>query len=439
MIEAGFSRIDITPPLGTRLAGYGHPERPAEAVHDHLAATVMVLKQAKTIAAHVTLDVGLVAAEDVDQIRRAAEAVCKIPARHINIGVSHTHSAPQTFTCAGWGDKDHPYVRSFVPKVAQAVAQAHSQCVPVRVGYATTRTQIGVNRRWVGAGPETTFDANEDGAYDATMTVARFASSAGTIGALVHCSAHCTAMGINRLISRDWAGVMTDRIESQIHAPVLFINGAFGDVGPRTNMINERGRFQAGGGDGIHSVNECGYRAAGDALRAFQSIKHLDASPQLKVLTGNIQIPLAPLPSVQTAEAGLRQWRSRKDEWGEGMCRHDYWSRVIDAHRHPAKSHMDFTQTLIALGALALVPLPGEPFTSIALRLRALSPFQYTLVCGGCNGDLSYFPDCEARARGGYEAWVSIGTLTQLLSERSDDALVNTNAKLLEKLYAKLP
>ena len=85
-------------------------------------------------------------------------------------------------------------------------------------------------------------------------------------------------------------------------------------------------------------------------------------------------------------------------------------------------------------GTVALVPIPGEPFSSTSLRLRRYSPFQYTLACGGTNGMLFYLPDRESRHRGGYETWVSIGCMTQVLAETIDDVIVNENIRLLEKM-----
>lgn len=36
MLKVGIAKVDITPELGIRLAGYGIPEPPAEVVHDAL-------------------------------------------------------------------------------------------------------------------------------------------------------------------------------------------------------------------------------------------------------------------------------------------------------------------------------------------------------------------------------------------------------------------
>lgn len=439
MLQVGIAKVDITPPLGSRLAGYGSGERPAEVIHDPLAATAIVFADGDIHTAHVTLDLAVVEEVDVEQIRKLASEEAGIPRNNINIGVSHTHSGPQTFSFSGWGEKDDAYVSSLIPKAAQAVIDASRRCVPVRVGFATVNTRTGINRRSIwGDSSKITFHGNPFGSYDKTMTVARFEGDDGPVAILVHCSAHCTAMGNNRLVSRDWAGVMIDRVESQTRTPVIFINGAYGDAGPRTNHMVTPEFFSAGSGDGIHAVNEVGYRAASDALYGYASIKYYERTASLRVLTDTVRLPLAPLPPLDEANKQLDAWLPRKDEGGKGTCRYEYWNRVVGAHAAGVtQTHRAFTQTIIGLGPMALVPMPGEAFSSTSLRLRRFSPFPHTLVCGGTNVALCYLPDREARARGGYETWVSIGTLTQLLADHSDDALVDVNLALLQRLHKK--
>ena len=437
MLKVGIAKVDITPPLGTQLAGYGDAPRPAEEIHDPLYATAIVFEQEDMKACHVTLDLAQIETQDGETIRKLAAEKTGIPAERINIGVIHTHSAPQTFTFGGWGDKDESYVASLIPKVVQAVEEAADKTVPVKVGVATTKTKIGINRRSVYRNSVYTFRASmyDDNPYDSTMTVVRFEGQDGLVASLIHASAHATAMGMNRLVSRDWPGVMIDRVESQTKAPAIFINGSFGDTGPRTNMLMESAAFSAGGGDGIHSVNEVGYRGASDALWTHQSIKHFLDDVKLKVISEQIKLDTAPLPSMEEAKAGLAQWESKKDESGMGKAMYRYWKRVIESHNKPPIKYYPFEQTIIAIGPIAIVPLPGEPFTSINLRIRKYSPFQYTLVSGGTNGMFCYLPDRESRHRGGYETQVSRGILTYLLADNIDDILVEQNVKLLEKLY----
>jgi len=251
----------------------------------------------------------------------------------------------------------------------------------------------------------------------------------------VHYGAHGTAMGNNRLVSRDWPGVMKDRIESQFSAPVLFLNGAIGDVGPRLNA--RRGdRLLAGAGDGLHAVREVGYRAATDAIGALVSIREWRAALPLSVLTEPIVLPYAPLTPLETAESELRKWEPKKDDWGAPMCEYRHNRAVVEAHRQPLLKGRDLVQSVTCLGPLAIVPMPGEMFSGISLRIRQGSPFQYTLCCSVTNGSLSYLPTREARHRGGYECWVGRACGAYLLADNIDDALVEQNLKLLRKVSA---
>ena len=83
---------------------------------------------------------------------------------------------------------------------------------------------------------------------------------------------------------------------------------------------------------------------------------------------------------------------------------------------------------------LAIVPFAGEIFSEIALRIKHHSPFQYTLCAGTSNGSHGYYVTRDARARGGYEAWVARAYGAYILADDIDDFLVRENVRLLEKL-----
>jgi hypothetical protein len=266
------------------------------------------------------------------------------------------------------------------------------------------------------------------------MTVVPFKDKSGAdAGIIVHYGAHGTAMGSNRLVSRDWCGVMKDRIESQFPALTVFLNGAIGDVGPRTNKRSGDG-LSAGTGDGIHAVREVGYRAATDAITALLSIKEWRTDIVLNTLTEDIYLPYAPLTSLADAEIELMKWEPKKDEWGTPMCEYMHNKAVIEAHKKPILREKIFAQTVTCLGPLAIIPMPGEMFSGISLRLRRLSPFQHTLCCSVTNGSLSYFPTREARHRGGYETRVGKAADAYLLADNIDDALVGENLRILRSL-----
>jgi hypothetical protein len=232
---------------------------------------------------------------------------------------------------------------------------------------------------------------------------------------------------------------MKDRVESQTDAPVVFINGAIGNVGPRTNQLikasEEAIGFSAGTGDGLESVREVGYRAATDALRAYASIKSWSEYPKLDLITENVVFPYQPLPPLKTAKEKLREFEPEKENFGRGMCEYMYWEDVVkELEKGEVKKETTFRQTITRIGDVALIPCPGELFAEISLRLRRFSPFQHTLCASVTNGSYAYLPAREARHRGGYEVWVGRGYGAYIVGENIDDVIVEENLKLLKKL-----
>lgn len=439
-MRAGFAKADITPPLGIQLTGYGDAFRPAEEILDPLNATVMVVEQNGVKAAIIGLDWCFICDVISDLIRDAISKAVGIEPLNIQLSCSHTHSAPHTRTrkTIGHGgnniEEGMQYVKSVLPSIVEAVRNANDSMTEIEVGFAVTESLTGVCRRRVNKdGIVDGFSAAPDLPFDPTMTVAHFrnAETCENIGILIHYGAHNTAMGITRHVTRDWCGVMKDRIESQLKAPVLFLNGSEGDVGPRTNFfIQNFKHLSAGIGDGVDSIREVGYRAATDAIRALMSIKEYRRDLNLKVKTFPIELPYKPLMPLEEAKAVLE---NTKEEDRKGIPYRNA-SAVADAWNHPVKKGLQYKQTIIAIGPLAAVPLPGEIFTSISLRTRAESPFQYTLLCSQSNGTNAYLTDRQAVALGGYEVNTRVMFGPYIFVDNIDDVLVSGCLENLNRL-----
>jgi hypothetical protein len=425
---AGVGRSDITPLLGTALAGYPVQDRYAETIRDPLHATALVLRRGNCQVAILSLDWILIEAEEVAEIRRLVHEATGIAPANVTVAVIQSHSAPRTFSAWGWGDKDRAYVNSVLPRIVDAVVQAVANLQPAQVGIGTTSSDVGINRRQIRPDHKVVLGVNPWGPYDPTMTVLRFEGAKGPLATLVHYGAHPTVFhGKSRAVSRDWPGIMVDRLEALTGAPALFINGAVGDVAPRTN-------FMAAVGDGESALLEVGTRAATDALRAYRSIKEL-RDLDLAVLTDEILLPYRPLADLAEAQRQLAAAEAGKEQWGQSMCDYRHWQAVVNAHAAPPQPGVAFTQTITQLGPVALVPFPGEPFSEIVLRLRDDSPFQHTLCASTTNGSLGYFVTRESLHRGGYEVWVGKAYGAYILAENVDDVLIEANLKLLGELH----
>ncbi|MCX5660174.1 MAG: neutral/alkaline non-lysosomal ceramidase N-terminal domain-containing protein [Planctomycetota bacterium] len=432
-LRAGVGRTDITPPLGTQLMGYGDPfgKRTATSVRDPLNATALVVEQAGKRAAVISLDLCVLDDVYFDAIRQGVQKATGIPADAVTVCVIQTHSAPRTIRAFGWCEIDTAYADGqVVPGAISAVVKA-AQTVPARMGIGVVQSQTGVNRRNIMDNHEAGLHYNPWALYDPEMTVLRFESAKGPLANIVHYGAHPTVFGgSSRVISRDWPGIMIDRMEQLTKATTLFLNGAVGDIAPRTS-------YRTCVGDGEVALWEAGARASLDAMTAWRSVKDL-RDVALLTATGPIEMPYRPLTPLAEARANLAAAEPRKDEPGEGMMLHKHWSAVIEAHAKPHLKSKTYPQILTALGPVALVPFPGEPFAETILRMRDESPFQHTLCLSTSGGHNQYFPTREAVARGGYEAWVGRAAGAYILTDAVPDLMVERNRAILREMHAKV-
>jgi hypothetical protein len=335
----------------------------------------------------------------------------------------------------GWGDKEAGYLAEVFGAIVAAATQAWGKLAPAELGLGTCQTQVGVNRRRVLTTHQTSLCADAHGSFDPTMTVLRFTSAAGPLVNLVHLGCHPTAWGAPRLASRDWPGVMIDRMEVQTGTPAMFCNGCIGDVGPRTSKwLPQHQAFSAGTGNDWESVLEIGLRAAADALQTWAAIKEFRAELPLAVASADQELPYRPLPSREEAERQLALAAPKRESWGAGMCDYRHWASVLDALGGEPRRGYPYRQSITRLGPLAFVPVPGEVFSGIGLRLRAASPLPHTLLLSQANGSIGYLPTREAQHRGGYEVWVARAFGPYLPGETIDDYLVEHNLALLRQL-----
>lgn len=457
-LEVGFGSAVITPPnfkQGVALGGYSHPERIAHEVNDDLNATALMLKQGEETAMIIVLDWLAVHAPAVQAIRAAVAAELNIQPEHIIVAATHTHSAPNTMTAWGWGEADREYIAGQIPHVVAACRMAESGLTAVRAGVACGRSKIGVNRYTLtldgdytyGQSPDDfmgsdywqmhcndySYEANETAAYDDRMTVIKFVAESGTVGTLIHCGAHPTCMGGTAVISRDWCGVMRDRVAAVTKAPVIFLNGAIGDVGPRSNFLLETGKFSAAGGDGIDAVREVGYRGASEALRLFCRIDEFHDDWSLTVKCEAQKYLHEPLADLALARRRADELYPRRAEGGVYTAEYRYYRAVIEAHKLPAQPDRTLEQTVIAIGPVAIVPMPGEIFSEITLRLRSYSPYGHTLCVSAANDFWGYLVPQSARFRPNYSVWMELAFGAYKPAHDIDDQLISNAMRLLQR------
>lgn len=391
----GVGRQVITPPLGTMLQGYT-PARPALAVHDDVRVTAFAFETAGQRALLFSAEMCNIRVDIIQKIKAALVTQTGVPASNMIIACTHTHSSAH----ATWGaDKPHNFITDiFIPKACQAAAEALASLQPAQMGVGTVHSQVAVNRRQI---KEETGMAvlgqNPYGSFDPAMTVVAFRGLDGTpIGNLIHYGCHNTASGKNDEVTRDWAGVMVDRLEERSGGITAFINGCAGDCGPRLPNGKTTGD--------VKMAMELGEKAGRDAIAAWQGIETWENAP-LTVLQAPISLPLQ---DVGTAEDVMKQAAALGDPAelkGTMLSSYNHLverAQYLRAGNVPPKEQA-IEHTFFVLGELVMQAIPFEPFSLLTLRIKDGSPFRHTLCVGYANGSLSYFPSMDQLIRGGYE------------------------------------
>jgi hypothetical protein len=430
LLKVGVGREIINPLLGAQLAGYPVEDRPAKSINDDLTATSLLIEDENEKAVIISLTIAAIEEEQANYIKNMVGNELDINPENIIVSAIQTHSGPHIFSAPGWAERDENYCHNILyPAILKSAKEAKQNKKPCRIGIGTTQSYIGINRRQVTEDGRVILGQNPWGPFDPTMTVVRFVSEDGPIANIIHYGAHPTAAGANNEVTRDWPGFMLDNFEEMLGGISIFICGAVGDVGPRLSNGKTTG-------NGISSAREIGIRAGFDAIRAGKGIKEF-RSFDLQVLNDKIYLPFRPPASLEVAEENFKKLEAEGAHNKVGMKKAEYvfWKRLIEEYnKNDIKKGRYFDQTIIRIGPVVFVPFPGEPFAEIILRIRELSPFQYTLCASTTNGALGYFVTRDSLHRGGYEVEVAVAFMPYIYAENIDDIFVSENIRLIRSM-----
>lgn len=217
---------------------------------------------------------------------------------HILLAPTHTHSGPVTNIDKEGKCRNPVYFEIILKNAAiHAAKEAARNLQPAELGIGTTQSQVAVNRRELDVNGQVVLGQEPLGSYDPTMTVISFRTPEGKIlGNIVHYGCHNTASGNGTEITRDWCGVMIDRMDEETGGMTAFVNGCQGDCGPRLPNGKTTGN--------VKMAQELGGLAGIDAMRAFRSIRRWENEIDLRVLNSTIKLPYGKLA---TEEAMLRE------------------------------------------------------------------------------------------------------------------------------------
>jgi len=289
---ASVVQIDITPPVGTALEGYGARVGVSQGVHDPLFAQTLLLKSEETQVALVSLDLLGVGLGFTHRVRDAIEKAIGVPRDGILLAPSHIHSGP-----AGYIDelpglpfsKDEELQSIMVRQLAGAALWARQKLQPARLGVGKGLVEgIGRNR-----------NDPEHGPMDDELILLRVDDFDGRpIAVVMNYGCHPTVLSHrNLLISADFPGAARTTLNKIFPETVfLFTNGASGDVSTRFTRREQT----------FEEVERMGNILAGEVLKVMSSVA-TESPGDLMGFVEQVKLPIRPFPPIEEAEGTLQQ------------------------------------------------------------------------------------------------------------------------------------
>ncbi|HTM47337.1 MAG TPA: neutral/alkaline non-lysosomal ceramidase N-terminal domain-containing protein [Bryobacteraceae bacterium] len=434
---AGTGRTDISPAPGTPQGGWGAQTHQRGIGTDlPLYATALVLKDPLTTVAIIDLDSIGFDPELTSRILDAVAGLTGISRENIRFSCTHAHSGPNTFrlpVITEGRDMILEYMNALPLQIGGAVWQAQQNLRPVRIGAATGSCEINVNRRFRTSGGRVVVGRNWDGPVDRTVRVVRIDGlDEKPVATIVHYACHPTIMAWQtQYATPDYPGMAKKVVEEQLGGTCLFLQGATGDVGPRRGFTGDLNVYRNSGrmlgfeacklALGIETLPRreklVGLQESGATIALFEDEAEEPEPATLDVRSRFLQLPLKQFPKPEVAEAeaaALREELNRlRREGSEAEVREatakatQAGMRADSARLYHGRTHIDWQLQAIRLGPVALISIPGEPFTETGQEIATRSPFKHTLFSGYSNGGFGYLPVRSAYAEGGYEVAAS--------------------------------
>ena len=419
-LKAGFARVNINPPMGIPVRGY-FKERFADGILDDLEINALALECDGVKAILFCIDHLGIEQNLCSDYRKAVSDVTGVPMEHIIISQTHTHTGPALQKDSE--DKMIADYTSFVEKRLVDVAQfALSDLKDAKMGYGKgSAPNVAFIRRYVmkdGSVKTNPGVNNPDivrpiGDTDDSVNVLRFDREGADSIVFVNFANHPDVVGGCK-ISADWPGLVRRDVEKFLgNTKCIFFNGAQGDV----NHVNVHptGGYLNGMFMDFDDVSR-GYAHAeyiarvvmGGVLQAFDKVNYVDIDT-LKACQKVINVPSnRPDPKDMPEAHRINDLHNagKDDELPfEGMM---LTTVVAEARRmvrlENGPDAFDMRLSVIALGPVLIIGIPGEPFTGIGVGLKATEGYDMIIPCCASNGFEGYFPMQDSYDEGGYEA-----------------------------------
>lgn len=422
--RAGFARVDITPPVGFRVAG-NYFESLSKGVNDPLHARVMYVGDEGERALVVSLDVCSIGRTASDPIRASIHGATGVPIANIIVSATHNHAGPEYYgTLRDYlhnkaveehgKDPAEPidYVEFLVRQLTDACQRAVHKAVPATFSVGETNVNgVAFNRRFHMKDGSVRMNpgfGNADmvrvaGPVDTRLPVllVSHATTKAPIGMYTTFAMHTATYGDLTKFGADFPGVIDQRMRARFGDDfvALFGEGTAGDI----NHLDYVGGTRP---DKWSVYQKIGNRLA-DAIEELLPRMKIIRSPFIRVGQTIEPVPLqsvreqelAEAPGIVFAPPGERTFLERVAAW-----------KVMNTHRLRQRDGENLQVELQSLAVgdqFAILSMPHEVFVELGMMIRDGSPFPVTAVISLAQDLDFYVPTKKAFVEGSYEVTTS--------------------------------
>ena len=453
-LQVGFCRLDVTPPLGIRLTGNNNIRR-AENILDPLEVSVMALACGETKVLLISMD-ALHPYEDAC-IRESLSEKYDIPQEAIFVHSTHIHTGPlidrsfgsdSTAAVLSSAAASKPneedvhivktYTEFFLCKVSDAAGYALRDLCNAKMGYAVSQApNIAFIRRFrmkdgsiatnPGMGNPDILEPLAE--VDERVNVLRFDREDGQTYVLTNFGCHPDTT--NRLnITADWPGVFRHTLEKTLdNVKCIFFTGAQGDV----NHLDVKHGLECGwDGYDYRNAIHLGHVVAGAVLQVFHKVHYVEAD-SLRFIQEDIQIPTNRGTPDQLPEAHrIMDIYTKYGAKALPLSGSARAANIAEARRivqlENGPDYYDIRLSAVAIGNIAMIGLPCEPFTALGVALKQAPGWDLVLPCCLTNGHWGYVGMEQNYIEASYE------TRGSRLKSGCGEMMIENGLRILEKI-----
>lgn len=427
-LKIGYASINVNPPLNYPIHGY-YLERFGKGFIDDIEASAIAISSNDKNALIISVDNGGFTQDVIAKFLTAINNKTGIDKDNIFISGTHSHTAPTTFL-PEYFDVDetmvHSYISFLADKLAIIAKEALNDLQPATMGFAVGHApdRVAYIRRYKMKDGSTCTcppinDPNIDhpiGELDQRVNVIRFKRENSFDVVIMNYGVHADTVN-GDLFCSDWVGWTRRTIEKALDGTkCLCLMGAQGDVGS-TNVHPIAGDMND---TEISFDNEMkspgmarfvGRALAGVIMQVYDKVAFSDVEDIAvvkKILPVKMNIPdKKEIPLAKKYKELYETGRSDEIPYS-GMELTTVVAealRICQMENDPEYSYLNVSG--LRIGNVALISIPGEPFTDIGVKIKDTDGYDLILPCAITNGYEGYFPMESAFLEGGYEARTS--------------------------------